>query len=66
MSIIANENGLVENRILESNRNYSDSILKQVSNYLNSKFSGKTIAELKIIISNDNPCNLIQESISCL
>ena len=52
MSIIANENGLVENRILESNRNYSDSILKQVSNYLNSKFSGKTIAELKIIISN--------------
>tara|TARA_Y100001970_G_C14178503_1_gene828455 strand:+ start:439 stop:1485 length:1047 start_codon:yes stop_codon:yes gene_type:complete len=53
MSIIANENGLVENRILESNRNYSDSILKQVSNYLNSKFSGKTIAELKIIISNE-------------
>ncbi len=53
MSIIANENGLVENRILESNRNYNDSILKQVSNYLNSKFSGKTIAELKIIISNE-------------
>ncbi len=53
MSIIANENGLVENRILESNRNYNDNILKQVSNYLNSKFSGKTIAELKIIISNE-------------
>ncbi len=47
MSIIASENGLVENRILNTNNNYNDNILKQVSNYLNSNFSGKTIDEIK-------------------
>ena len=47
MSVIANENGLVENRILDSNHNYHDSTLKQVSNYLNSKFGGKTFDEIK-------------------
>ena len=47
MSIIASENGLVENRILNTKNNYNDNILKQVSNYLNSKFSGKTIDEIK-------------------
>jgi len=53
MSIVANENGLVENRILDSNNSYSENTLKQVSNYLNSKFSGKTIDEIKKIISNE-------------
>lgn len=47
MSIIANENGLVENRILNSNNNYNDNTLKQVSNFLNSKFKGKTLNEIK-------------------
>ena len=47
MSIIASENGLVENRILNTKNNYNDNILKQVSNYLNSNFSGKTIDEIK-------------------
>ena len=47
MSIIANENGLVENRILNTRTFYNDSTLKQVSNYLNSRFSGKTIQEIK-------------------
>ena len=51
MSIIASENGLVENRILNSNNDYSDSTLKQASNYLNSKFVGKTIDQIKAIIS---------------
>jgi heat-inducible transcriptional repressor len=50
MSIIASENGLVENRILDSKNNYSDSTLRQVSNYLNSKFENKTIDEIKQII----------------
>ena len=53
MSIVANENGLVENRILDSTSNYDESTLKQVSNYLNSKYSGKTIDEIKKIISNE-------------
>jgi len=47
MSIVANENGLVENRILDSNNNYSENTLKKVSNYLNSKYVGKTIDEIK-------------------
>jgi len=53
MSIIASENGLVENRILDSQTTYNDSTLKQVSNYLNSKFVGKTIDQIKIIISEE-------------
>ena len=53
MSIIASENGLVENRILDSKNNYNDSTLKQASNYLNSKFVGKTIDQIKIMISEE-------------
>jgi len=53
MSIVANENGLVENRILDSTNNYNEDTLKQVSNYLNSKFRGKTIDEIKKIINNE-------------
>ena len=54
MSIVANENGLVENRILDSTNNYDESTLKQVSNYLNSKYSGKTIDEIKKALERDN------------
>ena len=53
MSIIASENGLVENRILNSKINYNDSTLKKASNYINSKFVGKTIDQIKIIISDE-------------
>ena len=53
MSIIASENGLVENRILDSNQNYNDNTLKQVSNYLNSKFSNITIDEIKKTLSKE-------------
>ena len=53
MSIIASENGLVENRILDSKNNYNDSTLKQASNYLNSKFIGKTIDQIKMLISEE-------------
>ena len=52
MSVVANENGLVENRILDSSISYNDETLKQVSNYLNSKFVGKTIDEIKKNINN--------------
>jgi len=53
MSIIASENGLVENRILDSKTNYNDNTLKQASNYLNSKFVGKTIDQIKLMISEE-------------
>jgi len=53
MSIIASENGLVENRILNSKNNYNESTLKQASNYLNSNFVGKTIDQIKTIISKE-------------
>jgi len=53
MSIVANENGLVENRILDSSNDYNENTLKQVSNYLNAKFSGKTIEDIKKIINNE-------------
>ena len=47
MSIIASENGVVENRILDTKNNYNDNTLKQVSNYLNSRFQGKNIEDIK-------------------
>ena len=50
MSIIASENGLVENRILDADSAYSESTLKQASNYLNAKFEGKTIESLITIL----------------
>ena len=53
MSIVVSENGLVENRILDSNNNYNDNTLKQVSNYLNSKFVGKTLDEIKKIMDKE-------------
>ena len=53
MSIIANENGLVENRILDTDNNYDENTLKQVSNYLNSKYTGNTFDEIKSFISEE-------------
>ena len=47
MSIIASTNGQVENRIIEDKGEYSESILKEVSNYLNSKYVNKSIEEIK-------------------
>ncbi len=53
MSIIASENGMVENRILDSKNSYTESTLRSVSNYLNTKFVGKTIDEIKTIINKE-------------
>jgi len=65
MSVVANENGLVENRILDSNNYYSENTLKKVSNYLNSKYTGKTIDEIKNKIGNEiNNSKLELDSIS--
>ena len=53
MSIIASTNGQVENRIIEDSGNYTDSILREISNFLNSKYKNKNIEEIKINIEID-------------
>jgi|TARA_B110000438_G_scaffold298999_1_gene348305 heat-inducible transcriptional repressor len=53
MSIIACENGIIENRILDVKNDYKESNLKQVSNYLNSKFMGSTIENIKSSIQKE-------------
>ena len=53
MSIIASTNGQVENRIIEDKGNYSDAILKEISNFLNYKYQNKNIEEIKKSIEVD-------------
>ena len=53
MSIIAYENGEIENRILNDHGKYNSSMLQQTSNYLNSKFQNKNINEIKEIIEKE-------------
>ena len=50
MSIIASANGQIENRIIEDIGNYPDTTLREISNFLNSKYTNKTISEIKKII----------------
>jgi len=53
MSILAYENGEVENRIIEDNGRYNSSELLQTSNYLSSKFQNKNIEQIKKLIENE-------------
>ena len=53
LSIIASTNGQVENRIIEDKGNYSDSLLREISNFLSSKYTNKNIEEIKIGIEAD-------------
>ena len=53
MSIIAYENGEIENRIINDQGKHNSSMLKQTSNYLNSKFQNKNINEIKEIIEKE-------------
>ena len=53
MSIIASTNGQVENRIIDDGGNYSDNILREISNFLNSKYTNKNIDEIKSSIELD-------------
>jgi len=53
MSILAYENGEIENRIIEDNGKFTNSQLLQTSNYLSEKFKNKNINEIKKIIDND-------------
>ena len=53
MSIIASTNGQVENRIMVDEGVYDDNVLKEISNFVNSKYTNKNIEEIKINIEND-------------
>ena len=53
MLILAYENGEVENRIIEDNGQYKNTLLVQASNYLTSKFSNKNISQIKKSIQTD-------------
>ena len=53
MSILAYENGEIENRIIEDGGKYTDTQLLQTSNYLSEKFKNKNINEIKKIIQDD-------------
>ena len=53
MSIIASTNGQVENRIIDDEGNYSDNTLREISNFLNSKYTNKNINEIKSSIELD-------------
>ena len=53
MSIIASTNGQIENRIIEDEGNYSENILREISNFLNSKYINKNINEIRESIQID-------------
>ena len=53
MSILAYENGEVENRIIEDRGKYNPSELLQTSNYLSSKFQNKNITQIKKMIEGE-------------
>ena len=53
MSILAYENGEIENRIIDDSGKYTNSDLQQTSNYLSEKFKNKNINQKKKIIQDD-------------
>ena len=53
MSIIASTNGQIENRIIEDKGTYSENTLREISNFLNSKYINKSIEEIKTTIKVD-------------
>jgi heat-inducible transcriptional repressor len=53
MSIIASTNGQVENRIIDDKGSYSENILREISNFLNSKYINKSIEDIKNNIQLD-------------
>ena len=53
MSIMASATGQVENRIFDDAGDYSDSMLREISNFVNSKYVNKSIEEIKNSIQLD-------------
>ena len=53
MSILAYENGEIENRIIEDFGKFTNTQLLETSNYLSEKFKNKNISEIKKIIETE-------------
>ncbi len=53
MLILAYENGEIENRIIEDGGKYNNSLLVQASNFLTSRFTNRSISQIKRLIQND-------------
>jgi len=53
MSIIASTNGQIENRIIEDGGSYSENTLKEISNFVNSKYANKNLEQIKNNIEID-------------
>tara|TARA_Y100000739_G_scaffold132273_1_gene114010 strand:- start:12 stop:599 length:588 start_codon:yes stop_codon:yes gene_type:complete len=53
MSIIASTNGQIENRIIEDEGKFNESILREISNFLNFKYKNQPIEEIQKNIQQD-------------
>lgn len=53
LTILVMQNGMVENRLMEIPRDVTESMLKQASNYLNSKLTGKTLDSVQKDIESE-------------
>lgn len=51
--VMVTENGLVENRLIKIPRGLPNSVLNQITKYLNSKLEGRSLLESKQIIQNE-------------
>lgn len=54
--IIVNENGLVENRLIDVSPDVSASILEKATRYINVKFAGLTLPEIKEKLQTELDC----------
>ncbi|WP_203414003.1 heat-inducible transcriptional repressor HrcA [Entomobacter blattae] len=55
--VLVNTDGQVENRVIEIPAGSPPSALAQASNYLNSRFSGLTLAELRLLVGEEMAAN---------
>lgn len=53
LTILVMQNGMVENRLMDIPRDVTESMLKQASNYLNSKLTGKTLDSVQKDIESE-------------
>jgi len=53
MSIMASTNGQIENRIIEDEGKFNESILREISNFLNFKYKNQPIEEIQKNIQKD-------------
>ena len=53
MSIMASTNGQIENRIIEDEGKFNESILREISNFLNFKYKNQPIEEIQKNIQQD-------------